>query len=340
MTQPVLVTGGSGFIAGHCILALLDAGYDVRATLRSLAKETQVRDILTKAGMTRGDALTFVAADLTADAGWAQACDGVEVVLHVASPVLPGHVEREEDVIEPARAGTLRVLRAAADAGVRRVVVMSAFHAIGFGHPHSKTEFTESDWSPLHGPGMDAYGRSKVLAEQAAWDFVRGNAPNLELVTLCPVAVVGPVLGSDITGSNRLIQRLVNGDMPGVPDLSIPVVDVRDVAAAAVAAISTPQAAGERFLISSGEPAMPMREMASILREGLGVDGGRVPTRKIPSFVVRLAARFNPEMASVAPELGLVKRPQIDKARRVLAFSPRPARDAILEAGRSLVGIR
>ena len=173
----VLVTGGSGFIAGHCIVELLQKGFRVRTSVRSLAREAGVREVFDKAGMTRGGALEFVAADLTRDQGWSRG-RRVDAVLHVASPVRPGKVDDEDEVIGPARDGALRVLRAARDAGVRRVVLTSAFHAAGFGHPHSHNQFTEDDWSVVDGPGVDAYGRSKILSERAAWEFVspRGAA--------------------------------------------------------------------------------------------------------------------------------------------------------------------
>jgi nucleoside-diphosphate-sugar epimerase len=222
MTQRVLVTGGSGFIAGHCIRQLREQGYEVRATSRSPHPD-------------------FVQADLLSDTGWAAAAEGCDYVLHVASPVRPGHVANEDDLIVPAREGTLRVLRAARDAGVKRVVLTSAFHAVGFGHPHTDHVFTEEDWSVLNGPGMDAYGRSKVLAERAAWEFATGAG--LELTTMLPVAVMGPVTpGGAVSGANHIVQRMLDGQMPGFPDMHIPIVDVRDVASAHVAAMTIPKA--------------------------------------------------------------------------------------------------
>lgn len=333
----VLVTGGSGFIAGHCILQLLDRGYRVRATIRSLAKEGSVREVLARAGMTRGDALEFVAADLTRDDGWADAVAGVDAVLHVASPVLPGKVADEEEIIGPARDGTLRVLRAASDAGVRRVVLTSAFHAVGFGHPHAHDRFAEDDWSPVDGPGVDAYGRSKILSERAAWEFVASEGRGIELVVLLPVAVMGPLMGSEISGSNQLIQRLLTGAIPALPRLSIPIVDVRDVAAAHVAAIDAPEAAGQRILLASGEPAIAMSAIAATLGDHLGEAAAKVPTRRLADFVVRVGALVNAELRTSAAELGLVKHVSIDKARRILGFAPRPSEEAIAAAGRSLV---
>ncbi|MEU4155228.1 NAD-dependent epimerase/dehydratase family protein [Actinoplanes sp. NPDC026670] len=324
MTQRVLVTGGSGFIAGHCIQVLQDQGFAVRATARS-----------PRPG--------FVAADLLSDEGWAAAASGCDYVLHVASPVRPGHVANEDDLIVPAVEGTLRVLRAAVDAGVKRVVLTSAFHAVGFGHPHTDHVFTEDDWSVMNGPGMDAYGRSKVLAERAAWEFAAREG--LELTTMLPVAVMGPVSGgsvsggsvsaASVSGANHIVQRMLAGEMPGFPDLHIPIVDVRDVASAHVAALTAPGAAGERFLLASG-PVTPMREIGAVLRSHLGEAASKVPTRNLPNVVVRLGAVFNPQLRAFAGELGYVKQISNAKARRILDWTPRPSEQAIIAAGESL----
>ena len=340
--QRVLVTGGSGFIAGHLILQLLERGYLVRTTVRSLSREQTVRQVLTDAGMVNGEALSFVAADLTEDAGWAEAVAGVDTVAHVASPVLPGHVDNEDDVIIPAREGTLRVLRAARDAGVRRVVLTSAFHAVGWGHPHDDHEFSEDDWTVLDGPGVDAYAKAKTLAERAAWDFVADQANQtgrdgaLELVTMLPVAVMGPMMGASISGANQIVQSMLAGTMPGFPDIYIPVVDVRDVAAAHLSAIETPAAAGQRFLLSNG-PALAMREIGSVLRGHLGAAAHKVPTRNIPNLVVRIGSLFSTELRSVAPDLGYAKRTSNAKARQVLGWQPRTAEEAIVAVGQSMI---
>ncbi|PRY32413.1 SDR family oxidoreductase [Umezawaea tangerina] len=334
--QRVLVTGGSGFIAGHCVLQLLDQGYLVRTTVRSLTREDAVRAVLTDAGMVHGDALSFVAADLTSDDGWADAVSGCDFVLHVASPVHIGHVQDEDDVIVPARDGALRVLRAARDAGVKRVVLTSAFHAVGFGHPHTDHTFTEDDWSVLDGPGVDAYGRSKILAERAAWDFVAAEGGSLELVTMLPVAVMGPVMGKEISGANHLIQRSLDGAMPGYPNVWIPIVDVRDVASAHILAMTASGAAGQRFLVSSG-PVVALKEIGAILKEHFGDAAKRVPSRSIPNVVVRLASLFGKEFRSIVPDLDHVKKVSNEKARRVLRWEPRESEDAIVASAESLI---
>lgn len=335
-TQRVCVTGGSGFIAGHCILRLLEQGYLVRTTVRSLKRESAVRAVLADAGMVNGDALSFVAADLTSDAGWAEAVSGCDFVLHVASPVHIGNVKNEDDVIVPARHGTLRVLRAARDAGVKRVVLTSAFHAVGFGHPHTDHTFTEDDWSVLNGPGVDAYGRSKILAERAAWDFTRAEGGSMELTAILPVAVMGPVMGREISGANHIVQRCLDGQLPGYPNMWIPIVDVRDVASAHVAAMTAPGAAGQRILVSSGPP-IAMKQIGAILKAHLGDAARRVPTRTIPNAVVRIAALFSPEFRPVAADLNHVKKISDEKARRLLGWRPRTSEDAIIASAESMI---
>ena len=335
--QHILVTGGSGFIAGHIILQLLDAGYPVRTTVRSLGREAQVRAQLTAAGMERGEALSFAAADLTDDAGWPEAVAGIDTVIHVASPVHIENVQNEDDVIRPAREGALRALRAARDAGVRRVVLTSAFHAVGFGQPHDHGVFTEDDWSPLDGPGIDAYGKSKILAERAAWDFIEQEGGSTELVTTLPVAVMGPLLGTSVSGANHIVQRMLSGAMPAVPNLYIPVVDVRDVAAAHVAAISAPDAAGQRILVATGEPAMAMTDMGALLKTELGDAAAKVPTGMIPDSVVRQMAESDPNFRSAAADLGFVKQVSNSKLRTILGVTPRPSGKAIVASARSLI---
>ncbi|MEW2545279.1 NAD-dependent epimerase/dehydratase family protein [Streptomyces sp. NPDC047002] len=332
--QDVLVTGGSGFIGGHVVLDALARGLRVRTTVRSLAREEAVRTSLRGAGMTADDRLEFVAADLTGDDGWPAALDGVRHVVHVASPVMPGHVENEDEIIVPAREGALRVLRAARAAGAERVVLTSAFHAVAWGHPHDGRVFTEADWTVLDGPGTDAYGRSKTLAERAAWDFAADGGP--ELTTLLPVAVMGPALSGEPSGANRIVERLLTGAVPGLLDLYVPVVDVRDVAAAHVDATTAPAAAGRRILLGS-DPALPMAEIAGTLRATLGRAAARVPTGTVPDDAVRAGAATNPALRAAAQDLGYARRFSTDTAREVLGWAPRPSRDAVAAAGQSMV---
>ena len=334
--QRVLVTGGSGFIAGHCILQLLEQGCLVRTTVRSLDREPEVRAVLGDAGMTSGDAPSFMAAELTSDDGWAAAVADCDFVLHVASPVHLEVTDNEDEVIVPAREGALRVLRAARDAGVTRVVLTSAFHAVGYGHPHTDHVFTEDDWSVLDGPGTTTYGKSKTLAERAAWDFIAAEGGSLELASILPVAVMGPVMGKAISGANHIISRSLDGSMPGYPHLWIPIVDVRDVARAHILAMTAPGAAGQRFLVSSG-PSIPMKQIGAILKQSLGEAAKRVPSRSIPNFVVRLAGIFDKELRQTVPDLDYVRRASSDKAYRLLGWTARKPEEAIIAAAESMI---
>lgn len=334
--NPILVTGGSGFIAGHVIIQLLEQGHLVRATVRSLDREVAVREVLRDAGMIDGDRLQFVEADLLSDGGWAAAVEGIDHVLHVASPVMPGHVENEDELIIPAREGALRVLRAARDGGVKRVVLTSAFHAVSWGHPHDEHVFTEDDWTVLDGPGVDAYGKSKTLAERAAWDFIEREGGGLELTTMLPVAVMGPVMGPAVSGSNHIVQNLLSGGMPALPRIFLPIVDVRDVAAAHILAMTDPEAAGQRFLLSSG-PVLALADIAETIRAAVGSAGDRVPTQTIPDDVLRTAAQSNPALASTALDLGYQKQLTNEKARRILGWTPRDPHEAIAAAAQSMV---
>lgn len=328
----VLVTGGSGFIGSHAILRLLAEGHDVRSTLRSLHREAEVRALLGAAGEER---LRFVAADLTADAGWAEAVAGCDYVLHIASPFPAGIPKHEDELIVPARDGALRVLRAARDAGVRRVVLTSSFAAIGYGHPERQAPFDESTWTNVDA-GIAAYTKSKTLAERAAWDFIAREGGGLELSVVNPVGVFGPVLGPDYATSIQLVQRLMDGALPGCPRLRFGVVDVRDVVDLHLRAMTHPAANGERFLAVAGD-FMSIREMALALKSRLGDPARRVPTRELPSWLVKLVAIFDPTVRQILPDLDKYKNATSDKARRMLGWSPRGNSDALVATAESLL---
>lgn len=332
----VLVTGGSGFIGAHCILQLLNAGYRVRTTVRSLAREAGVRQMLKTGGAEPGPALSFAAADLMSDAGWNEAVTGCEFVLHVASPfplLVPKH---EDELIVPAREGALRVVRTARDAGVRRVVLTSSFAAIGYGQPVMDRPFTEADWTNPDGAGVTAYAKSKTLAKRAAWDFMAREGGGLELAVVNPVGVFGPVLGPDYSTSIEIVRRLLAGEVPGLPHISFGVVDVRDVADLHIRAMTNPAALGERFLAVAGE-FMSMFEIAQVLRSRMGEAGRRVPTRTLPDWLLRAVALMDPSVRQIVPELGKSKKATNEKARRVLGWSPRSREEALVATAESLV---
>src|SRR5215469_9688465 len=257
----VLVTGGSGFLGSHAILQLLAAGHEVRTTVRSLKRESDVRAMLREGGEEPGKRLSFIAADLEKDAGWPEAVAGCDYVLHVASPLPPSVPKHEDELIVPAREGTLRVLRASRDVGVKRVVFTSSFAAIGYGRPEREKPYDETDWTDPNSEGVMPYQKSKTLAERAAWDFITKEGGGLELSVVNPVGVFGPVLGPDYSTSILIVQRLMDGALPGCPKLYFGVVDVRDVADLHLRAMTQPAARGQRFLAISGD-ALSMVEIA------------------------------------------------------------------------------
>ena len=332
----VLVTGGSGFIGSHAILQLLAAGYKVRTTVRSLSREGDVRAMLKVGGADPGEQLSFVAADLMSDAEWPAAVAGCEYVLHIASP-FPSTVPRDEnELIVPAREGALRVLRASRDAGVKRVVLTSSFAAVGYGQLQRQRPFTEKDWTDPTKPDVMPYTKSKTLAERAAWDFIERDGEGLELAVVNPVGVFGPVLGADYATSILLVQRLMDGALPGVPRISLGVVDVRDVADMHLRAMTNPAAKGERFLAVTGD-FLWLVEIARILKDRMGEAAKRVPTRQLPDWLVKLARFKESAVKQIIPELGKMKNATSEKAQKVLGWSPRSREESIQATAESLV---
>ncbi|TGK00205.1 aldehyde reductase [Leptospira langatensis] len=330
----VLVTGGSGFLASHIILQLLKDGHRVRTTVRNLKRESEVRAMLKEGGVDAKDDLSFFEADLEKDAGWQEAVQGCEFVLHVASPFPAGVPKHEDDLIVPAREGTIRVLRASKEARVKRVVLTSSFAAIGYGHKPQSIPFNETNWTNLNAK-VPAYNKSKTIAEKAAWDFMDREGNGMELSVINPVGIFGPVLGSDFASSIVLLQRLLSGAMPGCPEIYFGVVDVRDVADLHLKAMTHPNAKGERFIAVSDD-FIPMIEIANILRENLGKYADKVPKKQLPNLLVRLAGLFNPLARQILPELGKRKNATNEKAKRVLGWKPRSVEEAILSAAKSL----
>jgi dihydroflavonol-4-reductase len=332
----VLVTGGSGYIGSWCVLALLAEGYTVRTTVRDLRKEPAVRAMLRAGGAPEDAKLTVLAADLQQDAGWREAVEGCDYVLHVASPTLNNLSSSDDEMVGPARDGVLRVLRAAREAGVKRVVLTSAFGAIGMGHPEKSRVFTEEDWSDVDA-GIAPYQKSKTLAEKAAWEFVAEHG-GIELAVVNPVGVFGPVLGSDYSPSLGLVQRMLAGDLPALPKFAMGYVDVRDVADLHLRAMTDPAAAGERFLAIAGH-SLWVREIAAILRERLGDRASKVPTRELPVWTAQVLARVNPGLRILRPQLGKNFDATSEKAQRVLGWSPRPIEDTIVDTAESLLAL-
>ncbi|WP_353814811.1 SDR family oxidoreductase [Agromyces sp. SYSU T00266] len=333
----VLVTGGTGFVGITCIIRLLGDGARVRTTVRDLARADEVRELVRRSGADPGG-VEVVAVDLLHDAGWDEAVAGATHVLHVASPFPTRQPKDEDELIVPARDGALRVLRAARDAGVRRLVQTSSFAAIGYGRPNPGRPYTEEDWTDPDGPGVTPYAKSKTLAERAAWDFIDREGGDLELATVNPVGIFGPALGTDLSSSLELLRQLLDGAFPVVPNGSVGGVDVRDVADLHVLAMRHPDAAGERFLAVSGD-AISYIELARLLRAELGERARRVPTRVIPDWVVRAGAPFNRDLRLMSHELGRRGDASHEKATRVLGWTPRDRDESVLASARSLVDL-
>lgn len=331
--ERVLVTGGTGYLAGWTIVQALQRGYRVRTTVRSAARERAVRDAVATV-VDPGDRLELAVADLTSPDGWAEAVAGCDYVVHPASPLGADGPSDPDRLIVPAREGALNVLRAATAAGVRRVVMTSAANTASPASYTADGVYDETTRS-ADDPSFPAYRRSKILAEQAAWDFVAGHGGPTTLTTVLPGAVLGPILAPGNAGSVQIVRRMLDGAMPGVPRIGLEVVDVRDVVDLHLRAMTSPAAAGERFL-GTGE-FWWMRDIARALRSGLGADGARVRTRQLPDLVVRLAARRDPGLAQILPGLGRRAVHSTEKARRLLGWRPRPAEQTILDTARCLL---
>ncbi|WP_054812477.1 SDR family oxidoreductase [Nocardia arizonensis] len=335
MSTRVLVTGATGFVAGHCIAELLEHGYAVRATVRDLGR-TESRAHLTALARRLDAELDFVAADLERDAGWAEAVAGCAYVMHVASPFPAALPADENELITPAVEGTLRVLRAAAaDPGVTRVVLTSSVAAIAYGHDVDDVR-TEADWSVVD--RIAPYQKSKTLAERAAWKFAE-NLPegqSLELAVVNPGMVLGPVQSATVTStSHEPIRRLLVRDAPGSPRTAWAPVDVRDLAVAHRLAMETPAAAGNRY-ICAGSPVW-MGEMARTLAAEYNRRGFRVTTRVLPDWLIRAVALTDRGLRLVVPTLGRAESVSADKAKRELGWTMRPLEESILDTAESLI---
>jgi len=314
------------------MVELLAQGYEVRATVRDLGREAEVRDAVSRGGQA-GEKLAVLAADLTSDGGWSEAVAGCDYVLHVASPFPPVQPKDPDELIVPAREGTLRVLGAALAAGVKRTVVTSSVAAVA-GGAKTPGPLTEDDWTDLDFDGLSPYVRSKTIAERAAWELAREEGAEDRLATVNPGAILGPLLSRDASYSLEAIERLLKG-IPGTPKVGFSFVDARDVADLQIKAMLSPEAGGQRFIAVT--EFLWMAEVAAVLRRELGADAAKVPTRSVPDLLVRAMALFDPSIRSITNQLGKKLTYSNAKARTTLGWSPRPAAESAVDTARSMI---
>lgn len=331
----VLVTGGTGFVGVNCILQLLQQGYKVRTTVRLMQRKNEVLEMLRVGGITAFENIQFIEADLNKDDNWDQAVTGCRFVLHIASPIhlMP---KNDEEMIRPAVDGTLRVLNAAVEAGVKRVVMTSNFGAIGYSHSNINALITEESWTNPKEKGLSAYIKSKVLAEKAAWNFIDRHGDKLELAVINPMGIFGPSLGPDLSSGFELMKRLLDGSIKRVPNITLGIVDVRDVADLHLRAMTNPNAKGQRFLALAGG-IITLPEIAALLKRELGERAKKVSTKKMPDWVIHLAAPFNTMARHIAPQLGRYRNASNNKAKAMLGWQPRSNEEALLATAESLL---
>lgn len=335
----VVVTGGSGFIAIHIILQLLQQGYAVKTTVRNLKKTELVKRMLKNGGWDDFTDLSFAVADLTTDAHWDEVMTGATYAIHPASPTPTLNFKNEAEMINPAINGVLRVLKAASAAHLKRVVLTSAYGAIFAGHRDQTTPFTEEDWSDLSVKGIHPYQKSKTLSERAAWDFIDNDHSGLELATVNPVAVMGPVLADDYSHSNIQIQEMLTGKTKVLAPVDCGYVDVRDVASLHLLAMTSPKAAGQRFLATTGE-TYSMKDVAEILRDNFPQFAKNIPSKVVPTAIIKAAAVANPMLRMVASVAGTYAETSNAKAAKLLGWQPRSAKTAILATAQSMIELK
>lgn len=331
----VLVTGGSGFIAVHTMAKLLQKSYKVRTTLRTMSRQEEVKSMLTQAGISYFDDLEFIQADLTHEENWLEAATGATYVIHVASPTPATRPDADDAMVKMAVDGVLHVFRASKKSNVKRIVLTSASGAVLAGHKNHQEIFTEKDWTNLNAP-INAYQRSKTRAEQEAWKFVKEN--DMELASILPVAVMGPVLGKDFSHSNQIIKNMLEGKMKHLLHMGFDYVDIRDVADLHILAMERPEANGERFLATAGEN-LTYKQLAEILKKHFGDKANKVSTREVSDFVVKFLALFNKDLRMPATFLGQNTACSNEKAKKLLGWQPRSAEDAIIATAQSMFNL-
>ncbi|OJJ21469.1 nucleoside-diphosphate sugar epimerase [marine bacterium AO1-C] len=334
-SKKVLLTGITGFVGSHTAIQLLDKGYEVIGTLRNQQRQASIEQVIQK-HTTQTDLLSFVEIDLGAPLEkWQTALQGIDYVLHIASPFPTKLPKNENDLILPAKNGTLNILKAATHNRVKRVVMTSSTGAAAYGKKKI-AEFTEKDWTNIHNKkDTTPYFRSKTVAEKAAWDYVNSTANAPELVTILPGAILGPVLEKDFGNSANIVKKMLDGSMPALPKIGFEIVDVRSVADAHIKALETPQAAGNRYLCTNG--FLEFKEVAQILKANY--PKRKIPQKVLPNFMVRLFSNIDPETKPVLLELGTRRTVNHRKIKEELQWNPISVKQSVLDCADSLIGL-
>lgn len=332
----VLVTGGTGFVATHCISQLLEKGYHVRTTVRSLNRSHEIVENLTAEGAPHLERVSFIEADLLNDKHWSEAVAGCTYVLHVASPIHLSLPKNEDEMVRPAVEGTVRVLTAARNAGVKRVIMTSNFGAVGYSHTDTSKIITETSWTDPNQKGLSAYNKSKVLAEIAAWEFIKKEGRGLELSVINPVGIFGPSASSKLSSGFELLKKVLDGSMKAIPNMTLSIVDVRDLADLHLKAMISNVANGERFLALS-DGVMTLPEIAVFLRQNLGEKGAKISTKTMPDWLIKMAALVNSQAKALAPMVSRYRTSSNEKAKSMLNWQPRTKEEALLATAQSLI---
>jgi len=332
----VLVTGGTGFLGIHIILQLMKLGYDIKTTIRSLNRKDDVINMLKTGGINSFENIECIEADLLKDENWREAVKDCDFVMHVASPIFLHLPEHEDEMIRPAVQGTLRVLKAARDAGVKRVVMTSNFGAVGYSHKDKHSIITEESWTDPNEKGLSVYNKSKVLAEKAAWEFIKKEGGGLELAVINPMAIFGPSLSPVLSSGFGLLLKVMDGSMKYIPNINLGVVDVRDVADLHIRAMTNPSAKGERFLALAGGN-ISLLEISRLLKKEMPEAARKASVKTISDWAVRIAAMFNKDAKAILPLVGIYRNASNEKARRLLGWQPGSNNEAILASAKSLV---
>lgn len=335
--QTILVTGASGFLASHILLQLLDLGYNVRGSVRNAAKGEHIRTVLQGHGANTAN-LEFVELDLMSDQGWDDAMQGVDYLLHTASPFVIKVPKDADEIVKPAIEGTRRALNAALKANVKRIVLTSSMVAACHGHEKNRAApYGEKDWSNPQGKDVTPYILSKTLAEQEAWNIMQAADRRDDLTVINPGFILGPLLEQDIGTSGMIVKRLMSGDFPGAPDIYFSVVDVRDAAELHILAMHDDTAFGHRVFAAG--PSIAMQQLARSLADRFPAYAKKLPTRRLPNFLVRLIALFDGDVKTAALNLGRKHQMLTPHVEPMLGRPLRGTKDAVCDMGQSLIDL-